>query len=132
MVTHNKQNVWRGVLIEEAFADDTILDYVEILRTDAAKLEGEEDKGAFHFHKIAIPDEQLSRVIEFARHSIKKGWYFHLVKYDQMKVIFAGKVFEITKGNKHQFDNVRKYGMSLGILEGQLSLERLMDNPYDE
>jgi hypothetical protein len=126
------KNVWRGVLIAEGLKNQAVLEYIHIIKTDFERLESEEGLGEFHFHKIEVDDILVDKVVEIATRDLKEGWYFHLVKDNKMKVMFTGKCLEVTKGNEAQFDNVKKYGLSLGIHEDQIQLERLIDNPYDE
>lgn len=125
-------NFWKGVIIEEGLEEKTILSMVKIVRTDLEKLESEEDVGELHFHKVEIDDKQLESFIELSMKNLLDSWYIHLVKDGVMKVIFRNKVFEATKGDTQQFNNIKRYALSQGILEEQIEVERLIDNPYDE
>lgn len=123
---------WRGVLIEESLEDPTVLNRMHIVGTMSERLEGEEDRGEFHFHKVEVDNDALKGVLQDASESIKDSWYFHLVSGDRMIVVFRGRVFEATKGRANEFDAIRAFALSQGIHPEQLQLERLMDNPYDE
>lgn len=125
------KNVWQGVLIEESLISNSLLDHIKIIATRLARLEGEEDKGDFHFHNVEVSDDNLELVLDLAQKNLKPSWYFHLVKQDRMKVVYPGKIFEITKGSRESFKAARNYGISLGILSDQLDFEDLIHRPFD-
>jgi hypothetical protein len=105
---------------------------VRIVKEKVERLEGEEDLGEFHFYNIEVEEKDLPMAVQEATHSLRPSWYFHLVKGDQMKVMFRGKVFDVTSGDTSQLEAVKKYEMENGVHEEQIQLERLFDNPYDE
>jgi hypothetical protein len=128
----NTVNVWKGVIIQEGLKDSSILEHVKIVKTDMERLEEEEGLGDFHFHKVEVNDQDLNTVVEMAMNGLRESWYMHLVNGERMKVIFSGKVFEVQKGDTNQFKKIKEYAISQGILEEQIEVERLIDNPYDE
>lgn len=124
-------DLWKGVFIEEGFEDLSALDYALIKQTDSWEFEGEVGRGKFHFHKIEVYGAKLDEFVKLAQQAIKDSWYLHLVKGDSMKVIFSEIVFNVSRGDKEQFNHIRKYAISEGIHPEQLDLERLLDNPFD-
>jgi hypothetical protein len=118
------------VLIEESLTDLSILPRLSIIATRVTTLEEEVSKGEFHFHSVEVADKDLQEIIDFVSEKIKDSWYFHLVKDDEMIVMFHRKVFKAHKTNQKEIDEIRDYALSKGIIEEQLPLEKLFDNPY--
>ena len=117
------ETIWKGVLIEEAFENKEILKHVTVVRVDMERLEGETGTRILHFDKIEVPEEKIDTVMRLGKKHIGSAWYFHLVKGSVMKVIFQGKVFTAEKHEAEKIRDVRKYGISLGILEEQMQFE---------
>jgi len=125
-------SVWKGVIIEEGLKDTTLLNQVKIVRTDMEQLESEGEMGTLHFHKVEVEGTKIDEVVEMAKNSLLHSWYIHLVKDGEMKVIFEDIAFEVRKGDTEQLRNIKEYALSQDILEEQIELDRLIDNPYDE
>ncbi len=62
--------MWRGVLIEEAFKDKTILVHVSVLGAELERLEGEGSGQSLHFDKVEFRDTQLDTVLDLAQRHI--------------------------------------------------------------
>lgn len=122
--------VWKGVLIEESLTDVSVLPKLKITVTKVTTLEEEAEKGVFHFHNVEVEENNLDAVILFISRNIKDSWYFHLVKDGEMVVMFHNKVVKAHKGNTQEVEAIRKYALSQGILNEQLPLEKLFENPY--
>jgi hypothetical protein len=129
MAKRNETNYWRGVLIEESLNDLSILHLLRIVETNLRALEGQSGR-KLTFHKVEVADSDIKAVLHQAVIIIKSGWYLHLVRSGVMKVIFSGRVFEINDGDHKKFQEVRRYGITQGIKEEQLGLERLMIDPF--
>jgi hypothetical protein len=125
-------HAWRGVAIEEGFEDRSLFDHLHVVATQAERLEGEDEQGEFHFHKVEVADPQLHAAMEAAKRTLRPSWYFHLVREGKMVVLFRGKAFEVAQGDALQLQMVKEYGLAQGIHEDQLCLERLFLSPYDE
>lgn len=123
--------VWRGVAIEESFEGSQLPPGVRVVGTRLARLETEEDRGQFRFHEVEVSDGDLAAVVDVACRTLRPSWYFHLVKGDDMKVLFRGRAFDLNRQNPTQIEAARRYGMERGIPAGQLPLEHLFDNPFD-
>jgi len=122
--------MWKGVIIEESLEDKNILGDVEIAHTNTTTLEEEDNRGNFHFHKVQVSDDKIEKVIEIAKSSLKKGWYMHFCKGNEMIVMFKGKIFKHKKGNKASLTKILEYGLSLGINKSQLPDDRLIGDPW--
>jgi len=123
--------VWKGVIIEESLEDNGLLKLVQIVKTIKSSLESEKERGILHFHNIEVDDSKKEEFIKKAKISIKQGWYLHICKDKNMVIVFKGKSFDLTKGQKDKFTEAENYGLSIGILEEQLQIEELIDNPWD-
>ncbi|MFH0937051.1 MAG: hypothetical protein V1808_02035 [Candidatus Daviesbacteria bacterium] len=82
-------------------------------------------------HIVEVTEERVGEIVKFLKDHLKvKGWYAHLIKDDQIIVVYSGKEFRIKRGE--DFDTVRKYGLSLGIPEDQLPDQGLFDQAKEE
>ena len=116
---------YRGIIIAESLENKDILKELKVLNkkielvTEKHKtpwlkqwtictVEINADKAA----KIAI---ELSKSLESAH-----NWYADF-KNDRLHfIVFRNKVFRIDVGSKEQYDQAKKYGISLGIPEYQV------------
>jgi len=121
--------VWRGVVIEESLEDRSLLKLVKIVKTKESKLEGEEEKGTWHFHAVDVADKDIDKFLEKAKGAVRPKWWIHVVNGDEMIVILRGKVFRHRRGDAASLKEIRGYAASWGIM--QLPDETLMDRPYD-
>lgn len=103
---------------------------MKVVDTKTTTLEGETNRGEFHFHSVEVKDDIFDEVVQFASQYIKNSWYFHLVKNNELLVMFQNLVFKAYKGNAEEFKRIREYALSQGIHPNQLPLERLIENPY--
>jgi hypothetical protein len=131
-MAHTDSTPWKGVLIAESLENGQIPHSITTVKTKNLTLEGEEKRGIFHFHNVEIKDKDVTKVLESIKKDLLDRWYFHMVKGDELIVIFKGKSFTAHKGNNDEVEEIRRYGISQGILEEQLGLERLFESPYDE
>ena len=122
--------MWKGVVIEESLDNQELLKDVKIILRKPAYLEKEEGRGKFHFDKIEVDDSKIHKVIEYAKRTLKKGWYMHLCKGDTMIIIFKDMGFEHKKGHNPSLDQIRRYGKSMDINEAQLPDDSLIDDPW--
>ena len=121
--------VWRGVIIEESLEDNSLLKLVKIIKTTESKLEGEEEKGVWHFHSVDISNKDLDDFTKKAKKAIKPKWWMHLVNKDNMIIMLKGRAFKHKRGDKKALKKIRNYVASQGIL--QLPEETLFEHPYD-
>lgn len=121
--------VWRGVIIEESLEDKSLLKLVKIVKTKKSRLEGEEEKGVWHFHAVDVEDKDLEKFLEKAKGAVRPKWWIHVVNGNEMWIILRGKIFRHKRGDTASLKEIWDYAASWGIM--QLPDETLFDRPYD-
>lgn len=109
-------NNWYGWIIEQSLNDQGIFDMITTI-----KMKSEEEDWKEHI--IEVPEERLDEIVEFLKHSLKPAWYAHLIKGDQIKVIFKDKSFDAKEGES--FEKIENYGISAGISKEQMEVQGL-------
>lgn len=115
-------NSWHGWIIEQSLDDRNIFDKFPTL-----KMKSEEDNWKEHI--VKIPDKKVNEMIKFLKRHLLKGWYAHLIKDDQMIVVYNNKKFQVKKGG--DYTPMREYGLSNGVIEEQLPDQGLFDQARD-
>ncbi len=119
---------YHGTVIEESLKDKSVLKNVRILSTKVEKVT-ERHKTPWltqwTLHKVEIPEEDVARVAEELSKAIddthKGSWYADYKTEKEHYIIFKNKVFHITdRTSKAQYDEAKRYGISLGIPEYQV------------
>jgi hypothetical protein len=118
---------YKGVIIEESLENKDVLSDIRILST---KIEPATEKHRtpwikqWTLHTVEIPENQadgiadkISKAIDFSH---KDSWYADFKNDRTHFIIFRDKVFRVDKGNKSQYNEVVKFGVSLGIPSHQL------------
>jgi len=116
---------YKGVIIEESIEDNSIIKKLKVLNTEVEKVT-EEHKTPWikqwTLHTVEIPENQadniakeLSKILD-SEHS----WYADFKNNNFHYIIFHNKVFFIDRKSKEQYDEAKKYGISLGIPEYQV------------
>jgi predicted ABC-type exoprotein transport system permease subunit len=122
--------VWKGVIIKESLTNDSILKLIKIIKSRRTTLENEKKRGFLTFLYIEIKDEDKNTFVNKAQSLIRGRFYIHIVKENNMIIIYKNKVFEFSSEDFDRLEEARKYGLSIGILREQLPSERLIKNPY--
>jgi len=73
-------------------------------------------------HTVEIPENQVKDVAEKISKALdsKHDWYADFKNNTHHYIIFRNKVFYIDRKNKEQYDEAKRYGISLGIPEYQV------------
>ena len=121
---------WKGVIIGESLDDKEILKLVKIVSTRKSFLEAEKKKGRMKLHSIEVSDERKAEFVTKAELAVKQGWYLHIVKDDSIVIVFRKKHFEFSKKEKDKMKMAEDYGISIGILPGQMEIMPLFENPF--
>ncbi len=114
-----------GVIIEESLEDKSVLKKVRIVSTEIEKVT-ESHKTSWvkqwTMHTVEIPADKTRAIAEEISKSLdgKHNWYADFKNDTQHYIIFRNKVFLIDRQNKKEYDEAKKYGMSLGIPEYQV------------
>lgn len=112
--------MFKGVIIEESLEDKRVLKKVKVVGTEVEKVT-EEHKTPWikqwTMHTVEIPDEKAEGIAQEIAKSLdsKHAWYADFKNETHHYIIFRGRVFYIDRTSKEQYDEAKKYGISLGI-----------------
>ena len=115
-----------GVIIEESLEDNDVLSKVKIVETKVEKVTKRHKTPhvkQWTMHTVEIEEyraeevaEDISRVLD----SSNGEWYADFKNDYHHYIIFKNKVFKVDRSSKEQYDEVTRYGISLGIPDYQL------------
>lgn len=108
---------WKGAIVKESLEDKTLLKLVRIIKEVQYK------------YYIEVEDSKKEEFVQKTIKSIKERYYVYLVKDKVMYVIFKNHMFKFSRGYP-ELDTARDYGKSIGILEEQMSFEKLIESPW--
>src|SRR3989338_7758320 len=117
---------YKGVIIEESLENKNILENVKILETTTEEVT-EEHKTPWAkqwtLHTVEILENQAEIVAKKISKALdsKHDWYADFKNDSHHYIIFRDKIFFVDRQSKEQCDEVREYGISLGIPEHQLN-----------
>lgn len=118
---------YKGVIIEESLSNSDIVKELEIVDTYVGEISEREatpwlDK--WTLQTVIIPEnvidsyaERLSKLIDKKHIS---SWYCDFRNNKFHYVIFGDKVFKLDRTNKIDYDEMRNYGVKIGIPKNQL------------
>ena len=114
-----------GVIIEESLENKNVLNKVRIINT---KIEPVTKKhktpwiNRWTLHTVEIPEHGADKIAEELSKNLdsQHNWYADFKNKKHHYIIFRNKVFYIDRMNKKQYDEAKKYGLSLGIPEYQV------------
>lgn len=109
---------WYGWIIEQSLNDQSFFDVVSTI-----KMKSEEEDWKEHI--VKVPDEKLSEVVEVLKKHLIDKWYAHLVKGNEMIVLYKDKEFRVKEGD--DYTPMREYGLAHGVIEDQLPGQGLFD-----
>ena len=116
---------YTGVIIEESLESKDILKDVKISDTKVEEVV-EEHKTPWikqwTLHTIEIEENQADNVAEKISKALdsKHSWYADFKNDSFHYIIFRDKFFKVDRSKKEQYDDVVKFGISLGIPDYQL------------
>ena len=118
---------YKGVIIEESLANKDVLKKVKILSTKVEKVTDEHQTpwlSQWTLHTVEIPEneaqaiaEEISKSLDYSHDS---SWYADYKNDTHHYIIFQNKIFYIDRKSKEQYDEAKRYGISLGIPEYQV------------
>lgn len=115
---------WYGWIIEQSLDDQALF---EMMSTVKMKSEEEDWKE----HIVEVPEEKVEEIIKFLKDHLKpEGWYAHLIKGNEMVVVYKDKEFKVKEGD--DYTPMRAYGLSQGTLEDQLPDQGLFEQAREE
>lgn len=116
---------YTGVIIEESLENKDILKDVKISETKVEEVT-EEHKTPWikqwTLHTVEIPENQADNVAEKLTKSLdsQHSWYADFKNNSLHYIIFRDKFFKVDRSKKEQYDDVVKFGLTLGIPDYQL------------
>ena len=116
---------FNGVIIEESLENKDVLQKVKIIKTKVEEVT-EEHKTPWikqwTLHTVEILENQADEIAEDLSKSLdsEHSWYADFKNDKFHYIIFRNKVFFIDRSSKEQYDEAKKYGISLGIPEYQV------------
>ncbi len=114
-----------GVIIEESLKEKDVLQKVKIIKTKI-ELVTEKHKTPWikywTLHTVEILSNQADIIAKELSRSLdsKHNWYADFKNDKIHYIIFRNRVFKIDWTSKEQYDEAKKYGISLGIPEYQV------------
>ena len=116
---------YEGVIIEESLENKDILKEIEIIKT---KVEPVTEKhktpwiNQWTLHTIEIPENKAADIAEKISKVLDSDhdWYADFKNEDTHFIIFRDKVFKVNRKSKEQYEEAKKYGISVGIPDYQL------------
>ena len=121
-----------GVIIEESLEDKEVLKKVKIIKTKVEEVT-EKHKTPWvkqwTLHTVEIPRNQIEFITKEISKSLdsKHNWYADFKDEEIHFIIFRNKVFKIDRTNKEQYDEAKRYGISLGIPEYQVDFHPIVE-----
>ncbi len=116
---------YKGVIIEESLENKDVLESVDILDTEIEKVTDEHETpwlSQWTLHTVKVLENQAEMVAKIISGSLDPDheWYADFKNDTHHYIIFRNKIFYIDRKSKEQYDEAKRYGLSLGIPESQL------------
>lgn len=120
-------NNYNGTIIEESLTNKDVLKKVKIISTKVEPITDEHKTpwlSQWTLHVVEIPEneaqsvaEEISKSLDYSHNS---SWYADYNNDTHHYIIFRDKIFYIDRKSKEQYDEAKRYGVSLGIPEYQV------------
>lgn len=118
---------YKGVIIEESLENRNVLKMVNVLSTKVEKVTEKHKTtwlSQWTLHVVEIPEDEAEEIAEKISQSLDSdhggSWYADFKNDTRHYIIFRNKVFYIDRKSKEQYDEAKRYGLSLGIPEYQV------------
>lgn len=120
-------NSYRGDIIEESLGSKEILKKLNIVSTRIEKVTGEHKTpwlSQWTLHTIEISEDGAKAIANELSKSLDinhgGSWYVDFKNSTHHYIIFPNKVFYINRQSREQYEESKRYGVSIGIPEYQL------------
>lgn len=107
---------WYGWIIEQSLDDQSVFDMVPTVKMKSEEADWKE-------HIIEVSEDKIDEVVTFLKQHLKPAWYAHVIKGDNIQVLFKDKAFDAKKGDS--FTEIETYGVSVGIPKEQMEITGL-------
>lgn len=119
------KKTFKGVIIEESLEDTSVLKKVSILSTKVEKVTKEHQSPwlkQWTLHTVEISEDKAEEIASELSQSLESEheWYADFKNPEYHYIIFRGKVFKVNRSKAEEYEEVRKYGINLGIPDYQL------------
>ncbi len=114
---------FKGVLLKESLADETVLDLLKITKIEKWDVSNATKNQPKVWHAMWYEGEssQADKIADVLSKALKQGeWYTNFRAEDQVYVIFPRKVFVYTRGDETRREEAKEYGRSIQLDESQL------------
>lgn len=116
---------YKGVIIKESLENEDVLRDVKILETEIKEVTEKHRTPwvkQWTLHTVEIPEDRAGDVAEKISNALdsEHSWYADFKNDTHHYIVFRDKVFFIERQSKEQYDEAKKYGISLGIPEYQV------------
>lgn len=118
---------FNGVIIEESLENKDVLKKLKIISTKVEKVVEEHKTpwlSQWTLHTVEILDDKAREIAEEISKSLDhnhgSSWYADFKNDTHHYIIFRDKIFYIDRKSKEQYDETKRYGISLGIPEYQV------------
>ena len=118
---------FQGVIIEESLENKDVLKKMKTVSTKVEKVVEEHKTpwlSQWTLHTVEIPESDTKAVAEELSKSFDRAhggsWYADFKNDTHHYIIFRDKIFYIDRTSKEQYDEAKRYGISLGIPEYQV------------
>lgn len=118
---------YQGVIIEESLENKEILKKIKIISTKVESITDEHKTpwlSQWTLHTVEIPNNEVKEIAEEISKSLDHdhsgSWYADFKNDTHHYIIFRCKIFYIDRKSKKQYDEAKRYGISLGIPEYQV------------
>jgi len=127
-------NNYKGDIIEESLSDKGVLKEVNIISTRIEKVTDEHQTpwlSQWTLDTIEVTENETESLAEKLSKALdpEHGWYIDYRNDQYHFVIFKDKVFKIDRSKKSDYDEMIKYGLSVGTPDYQLP--NFSDLPID-
>ena len=120
-------NNYQGVIIEESLGNKKVLKKVKIISTKIEKVTEKHKTpwlSQWTLLTIEIPEGQAKEIAEQISKSLDQNhngsWYADFKNNTHHYIIFRNKVFFVNRQSRREYEEARKYGISIGTPEYQL------------
>jgi hypothetical protein len=117
---------YKGTIIEESLEDTNVLKDMKTISTDIEKVTPEHKTPwikQWTLHMVEIPENMAANMAVKLSKSLDGkhcNWYADFKNSGKHYIIFRDKIFLVDRDNKSQYDEVLKYGISIGVPAYQL------------
>ena len=110
---------YKGVMIEESLKDTSVLKNVDIISTKVEKVVKSHKTPwltQWTLHTVEIPEEKAQEIANAISKALESehNWYADFKNKQFHYIVFKGKVFKVDRSKSDEYEEVKKYGISLG------------------